>query len=154
MVILPVQAVVNVSLTMTPAVHGEGARLTCSWTNLSNVKKVEYKRLSTNEVVYTYDNASNTNAGSGILSGSVGWMETDQFIVYFALTRIRQFVTYYCQVTNDEGSNQSPSYRLDVPGKYQSTPNLNNICRIDIAVLQQMIYSVRLMSQFGFKSNQ
>ena len=116
--LLPVQAVVNVSLTIPPAVVGGGALLTCSWTNMANVRTVEYKLSSTNDVVYTYDTASNTNVGSGILSGSVGWMETDTFIVYVNVTIQSQFVTYGCHVTNDGGSYQSPSSTLDVGGKH------------------------------------
>ena len=117
MVNQPVQAVVNVSLTIPPAVVGGGAMLTCSWTNLVNVRTVEYKLSSTNDVVYTYDTASNTNVGSGILSGSVGWMETDTFIVSINVTLQSQFVAYECHVTNDEGSYQSSSSKLDIAGK-------------------------------------
>ena len=116
-VIHPVRAVVNVALTIPPAVVGGGATLTCSWTNLANVRTVEYKLSSTNEVVYTYNTASNTNVGSGILSGSVGWMETDTFIVFIDVTLHSQFVAYECHVTNDEGSYQSSSSKLDIAGK-------------------------------------
>ena len=114
-IIQPVQAVVNVSLTIPPVGYGGGAKLTCSWTNLANVRTVEYKRLSTKEVVYTYDTAS--NVGSGILSWSVGWMETDKFIFYINVTMESQFATYECHVTNDEGSYKSPSSNLDIAGK-------------------------------------
>ena len=117
MVIRPVQAVVNVSLTIPPSMVGGGAMLTCSWTNLANVKLIEYKLTSTNDAVYTYDTGSNTNVGSGILSGSVGWMETDTFIVYINVTIESQFVSYECHVTNDEGSYKSPSSNLDIAGK-------------------------------------
>ena len=114
---LPVQAAVNVSLTIPPAVVGGGAMLTCSWTNLANVTTVGYKLSSTNEVVYTYDTASNTNVGSGILSGSVGWMEIDTFIVYINVTIQSQFVTYRCRVTNDTNSYESLATALTVGGK-------------------------------------
>ena len=120
-VIQPVRAAVNVSLTIPPAVVGGGAMLTCSWTNLANVTTVEYKLSSTNEVVYTYDTTSNTNEGSGLLLGSVGWMEMDTFIVYINVTIQSQFVAYDCHVTNVEGSHQSPSSTLDVGGKYYNT---------------------------------
>ena len=120
-VIQPVQAAVNVSLTTPTAVFGGGAMLTCSWTNLANVTTVEYKLTSTNDVVYTFETISNTNVGSGILSGSVGWMETDTFIVYINVTIQSQFVSYNCLVMGDEGSYQSPSSTLDVGGKYYNT---------------------------------
>ena len=116
-VILPVQAVVNVSLTIPPAVVGGGATLTCSWTNLGSVSTVEFKRSSTNEVVFTHDTASNTNVGSGILSGSVGWMEIDTFIVYINVTTQSQFIEYGCRVTNDTSSYESLATALTVGGK-------------------------------------
>ena len=144
---------VNVSLTIPPVEFGSGATLTCSWTNLTNVMKVDYKRSSTNEVVYTYDTASNTKVGSGILSGTHGWRDMDAFVVYINVTIHNQFVMYDCHVTNDEGSYQSPSSMLDIAGKYQLTSNVST-CRIDAAILQHTICSIHLMSGFGFKSNQ
>ena len=116
-VIRSVQSVVNVSLTIPPAVVGGGAMLTCSWMNLANLKTVEYKLSSTNEIVYTYDTVSNTNVGSGILSGSVGWMETNTFIVYINVTIQSQFTTYGCRVTNDTNSYESFATALTVGGK-------------------------------------
>ena len=118
MIIQPVQAVVNVSLTIPPVEFGSGATLTCSWTNLSNVMRIDYKLSSTNEVVYTYDTASNTKVGSGILSGTHGWRDMDAFVVYINVTIHNQFVMYDCHVTNDEGSYHSPSSMLDTDGKY------------------------------------
>ena len=117
MVILPVQAVVNVSLTIPPAVVGGGATLTCSWTNIASVRTVEYKLSSTNDVVYTYDTASNTNIGSGILSGSVGWMDVDSFVVYINVTKQSQFIEYGCRVTNNDSLYESSATALTVGGK-------------------------------------
>ena len=117
MVNLPVQAAVNVSLTIPPAVVGGGAMLTCSWTDLANIRTVEYKLSSTNDVVYTHDTTSNTNVGSGLLLGSVGWMDIDTFFVYINVTIQSQFVTYGCRVTNDTNSYESLATALTVGGK-------------------------------------